>query len=257
MNPHSAARPVALPRRFLLVASLVLSVATATAATTKATAEDAPPFFNDAAHVLNGCHLSSIAYLARFTAEFPAERGEPVVLIVPNGDGVKRPHTIALLTWKGTWWGRDEYFGVFRIGARVDSGVTADDLTDRATTLISRISSRASRNAGYRRPPVATGRLSSAELSREATVAASLIPHPSTTYWITDGGREYPLVFFRPSPGTIAVYDPHRGTGVAECAATDDSRVVAMVAARLGYNASSVRAEVPALPAAFATVAAR
>ncbi len=81
-------------------------------------ADDAvtPPAFPDAGHVPNGCYLSTAAYLARFAAAFPAERATNVA-IAPRGFGGL--HTIALLTWRGEWWGRDEYFGVFRLGRAV------------------------------------------------------------------------------------------------------------------------------------------
>ena len=64
-----------------------------------------------------------------------------------------------------------------------------------------------------------------------------------TIYWVRDGKREIPLVFFRPAPGQIAVYDPAFGTGVAKCSQPDDAKVVAAVASRMGYRADVVRAE--------------
>jgi hypothetical protein len=59
------------------------------------------------------------------------------------------------------------------------------------------------------------------------------------------------VVFFRPSAGEIAVYDPSFGTGSAHCASTDDAKVVALVAQRLGYRADNVRAELAPLTGAL------
>ena len=53
------------------------------------------------------------------------------------------------------------------------------------------------------------------------------------------------MAFFRPAGQRIAVYDPEHGTSTAECAATDDAKIVLLVASRLGYRAESVRAELP------------
>jgi hypothetical protein len=53
------------------------------------------------------------------------------------------------------------------------------------------------------------------------------------------------MAFFRPDGKRIAVYDPAHGTSTAVCAATDDAKIVQLVATRLGYRAESVRAELP------------
>ena len=53
------------------------------------------------------------------------------------------------------------------------------------------------------------------------------------------------MAFFRPDGKRIAVYDPVHGTSTADCACTDDAKVVLLVASRLGYRAESVRAELP------------
>lgn len=232
--------------------SLAALAAFAAAALAFAANTDAPPAFTDAEHVYNGCHLSAVAYLARFSAEFPTERGEPAVLVMANADGVRRPHTVALVTWNGEWFGRDEYFGTFRLGFKVDANPSAERLEARAASVLARLSARKNRTAGYRRPPMVRGELSPSELVREVATAARILPFPSSTFWLKDGAREYPVVLFRPSADTVAVYDPHRGTAVAECASRDDAGVVGLVAARLGYSGGVVRAEAPVAAAVVA-----
>ena len=75
-----------------------------------------PPVFADAAHVANGCYISAVAYLAKFSTAFPAERGEPAAFVLPSAGGSNQPHTLAIVSWRGEWWARDEYFGVVPLG---------------------------------------------------------------------------------------------------------------------------------------------
>jgi len=236
--------------RFAALAVVIASTAGLLPATGPA---EAAPAYPESEHVYFGCHISTVAYLARFSAEHPAERGRPAVLMMDNADGVRRPHTIALVTWRGMWWGRDEYFGTFPLNLPADAKVAGHRLEARATTALAKAAGRRDRTEGYRRPPVARGSLNREELAREAAAATRILPHAATTFWVSEGRHEYPLVFFRPDERTIAVYDPHSGTCVAETETRDATRIVAAVAARLGCRAASLRTE---LPAGTAVVAA-
>ena len=105
--------------RLLRLASLTLVAAALAAPVARATARisnpsaalSRPPAYPDTAHVLNGCHLSTLRFLNRYLAEFPAERGETLVVSMRNADGSVQPHTIGLISWQGQAWCRDEYTG--------------------------------------------------------------------------------------------------------------------------------------------------
>ncbi len=83
----------------------------------------------------NGCYVSTIAFLARFQAEFPGERGVPLVMVRRNANTVRWSHTIALVSWRGEWWGRDEYYGVFALDREVGAYPDPDQLADRAANV--------------------------------------------------------------------------------------------------------------------------
>jgi hypothetical protein len=85
--------------------------------------------------------------------------------------------------------------------------------------------------------------LSPEERLREVTVAAQIIPYPTSIFWVRCGREELPVAFFRPGGRQVAVYDPQHGTSLAECSISDDARVVSLVAARLGYSSEGVRRE--------------
>jgi len=205
----------------------------------------APPHYPDATHVFNGCHLSTLAYLAKFSAEFPAEQGQPLVVQMLNADGCTRSHTMSLISWRGEWWIRDEYYGVFSLNCTVAAVSDLSCLKTLAERLYARHAAEVSRQANAPRPPVVPSHLSAEQRIRDVKLAADRIPVAHTIFWVRDGRREIPLVFFRPAPGQIAVYDPSFGTGVAKCSEANDAKVVALVATRLGYRADQVRAELP------------
>src|SRR5579871_5282625 len=130
--------------RRLALAPLALLLLAASAPSAAARLVDAgdplagPPHFTLEDHVFNGCHLSTIAFLARFNTEYPQERGEAVILTLKNGDGAYRSHTVALVTWHGAWWCRDEYFGVIALGRKVDAGQDKARLTERLQAVLER-----------------------------------------------------------------------------------------------------------------------
>ena len=74
--------------------------------------------------------------------------------------------------------------------------------------------------------------------------AAQLLPCPGQIFWVRCGRSEVPFLFFQPTTGVIAVYDPANGTATAECTPTDIPGVVAMVATRLGYTVAAIRSHV-------------
>lgn len=196
----------------------------------------APPSYPDASHVPNGCHLSTISFLAKFRSDFPGERGEPLVIEMLNPDGLRRSHTIALVSWKGMAWGRDEYFGVFALGRPYGAATDPATLAKAAEETYQRHAARLVRRDGMPQRPGDPADLTPAEQLREVTKAARIIPVPTTLYWAREGNHTVPLVFFRPQNGQVAVYELSHGTCVAACSVRDDAKVVSLVAARLGYQ---------------------
>lgn len=229
---------------WLVLGSLACTLGVAAAAARPlARGTDAPPPFPDAVHVANGCHLSTLAYLARFARTFPHERGEPLIVAMRNADGATRPHTIALVSWRGQWWGRDEYFGVFPLDAAVAAASSRPRLIARAETALERHAHARLRDAQGVGAIAARG-ASLAQRLRDVTIAAALLPHPAAIFWVRSGAAELPLLLFRTSDGHIALYDPAHGTCWAESTMRDDARFVALAAERLGYRVASVRADV-------------
>ena len=126
----------------------------------------------------------------------------------PCADWVRRPHTIALLSWQGQWWCRDEYFGVFTLDRPVEAKPDMKQLVLRAETMLEkhvktvmRTAVAASRSA----PPTS---MSSEQRLREVAVVARTVPFSTTIFWVKCGSRELPVAFFRPTAQQIAVYDP-------------------------------------------------
>ncbi len=236
----------------LVLATLSAPVAHATTRVSNpASSLSIPPAYPDSDHVLNGCHLSSIRFLNRYLAEFPAERGETLVVSMRNADGSTQAHTIALISWQGQAWCRDEYYGVFPLDCAAESNPNLDRLSARAERKLEK----------HAQMMVATGQaaarsespthLSAEQNLRDVTTAASLIPYSTKIFWVRSGNRELPMVFFRPDGKHIAVYDPAHGTSTAVCSATDDAKIVLLVASRLGYRVESVRRELTLTPPAL------
>jgi len=201
-------------------------------------APSAPPDFPDAIHVPNGCYISTAAFLVKFSAAFPSELAVPLT-IEPNE--YPGPHTVALVSWQNQWWLRDEFLGVFSLNQPVgDAGVT-DRLRRTATAAVDRRATRIPRHTRFaiarHSAQLATGAVS----ARDVATAAKLLPCPSEPFRITCRHRDTALLFFRPGAGCIAVYDPLTGTALAEI--DDDAssaRIVKLVAARLGYQATAI-----------------
>jgi hypothetical protein len=228
----------------LMLASTIISPAARADAAVPGVSQSAPPSYPDADHVCNGCHLSTIRYLSRFLAEYPAEHGEPLVINMMNADRTRGMHTMALISWHGQAWGRDEYFGVFSLGCRFEKEPDLSRLAACAESAYQQHARRVIRMEGTPRRPDDPEQMSRAQRFQEVTLATRIIPFPSSIYWLRSGREEFPVAFFRPSGGQIAVYDPLHGTCLAECSSPDDVKVVSLVAAQLGYRPDHVRSDV-------------
>ena len=223
---------------FALMATTTLPLARAGFAAVPPT----PPDFPDAAHVTNGCYLSTVAFIAQFASAFPAERAQPATIRPRNFD---TPHTLALLTWQGRWWGRDEYAGIFPLDRPVGGGTLTESLRRHAERIFEKRSIAQAKLSGYN--PANTEKLSPARRAHDVTVAAGLIPFRTERFSLRCGDQDVPLLFFRPTSGSIAVYDPVTGTATAETAITSSSAIVKLVATQLGYRVDAIRAEPLAL----------
>ena len=199
-----------------------------------------PPSYPDKVHVSNGCHLSTARFLAQFQSANPGEQGEILELCLPNAD---RTHAVALITWRGQLWCRDEYFGVFSLECRAEPKLEHKELAARAETLLRQQAYRLIHEEGAPKGYLARESMSADQRLAEVALAARIIPHPTTLFWIQCKNQEIPVLFFRLTSQRIAVYDPMHGTCLASCACRDDSKIVSYVAAKLGYSVDGVRSE--------------
>lgn len=189
----------------------------------------------------NGCHLSTLAYLARFAAEFPHETTRTFHVDRRTYEGTHYRHTVALVTWNHGWWCRDEFLGVMDLELPV---TTRFDDARLATRILAAITARVKRHGGN--PP---GLVAEPALRRsDLATARRILPLDSTLYRLTGGTTDTTVLFFRPAPGVVAVYDPNFGTAAAETTARNDAAIVAAIARRLGYGEAVARAE-SSLPA--------
>lgn len=250
-SPYPSVRASRAPIRvfaFVVLATAAFAPAAVCAAPEPTPERMRPPHLPDAVHVPNGCHLSTLAFLARYQAEQPGERGRPVVVAMRNADGATRPHTLALITFRGELWCRDEYFGVFPLGLRADAEPAERRLVARIEPRLEQHARLHLARPGSLRPIAAPGSLPAQEALAYVRSAATMLPHPARVFWIRSGTADVPALLFRPTPDEIAVYLPTHGTCVAECNIPDDVRVVELVAARLEYRDAVVRRDQP-LPA--------
>jgi hypothetical protein len=209
----------------------------------------APPCFPDAAQLPEGCFISTLAYLAKFTAAFPEESASSLTIQPKQHVG---PHTVALISWRNRWWVRDQHLGVLSLNQTCDRAIGTVALGARAEAALD---ARARSIAKWKRERIAGSLTPSAaaiNALRDVTTAASLLPCTSEQFWVKCGSREIPLLFFRPAPGQVAVYDPTVGTATAESTIACSTRIVEMVAAQLGYKVTSIRAQRTELIAALA-----
>ncbi len=227
----------------IVTAAFAPALSAATESPPPSAAPESPPHWPDALHVPNGCHLSTLAFLSRYAAEFPDESGKPVVVAMRNADGRTRPHTLAVVSFRGDLWCRDEYFGVFPLGLRTSAEPELRRLVARIEPLLEKNARLHLARPAALRPVVAPRHLAPAAALAFVRTAVAIAPVRARVFWIRTGAAETPALMFRPSPAEIAVYLPAYGTCVAECDVPDDTRVVELVAERLGYRDATVRAE--------------
>lgn len=224
-------------RRLLRSALVTLVLLVAFAANLRADDAVAPPAFRDAGHVPNGCYLSTTAFIARFAAEFPAERAVPVAM-APRGFGGL--HTITLLTWRGNWWGRDEYFGVFALNRSVAGNPEPAALVRAAERLLTKLAVSEVKAGRGSYAPAVPAKLPARELATLVRAAAAALPLANEVLWVHGGAEAIPFMFFRPAAGVVAVYHPLHGTATAETKLTDSETIVGLVAAKFGYPVAAV-----------------
>ena len=235
---HSLVRAARWP---LLV---VFAVTAASGAPAPHPAEtNAPPVFADAKHIPNGCHISTLAFLARFAAAFPGERGQPLVTVLPNAGGLRLPHTVAVITWRGDWWGRDGTFGVFPLRLRADTRPDDAGFSRRLARELERHAQAHLRRPDAVRPIPAPKRLPADEQLAHVLTAMELLPMRARVFRIASREGDLAAAFFRPAPGMVAVYLPTHGTCVAHLDSPDDLGLVKLALTELGYTALEVRAE--------------
>ena len=222
-----------LPRLACLVFTLL----------TVAVTRSAPPDFPDTAHVPNGCYLSSDAFLTKFAVAHPRERTRTMTF---NPRGWLGGHTIALVIWQGSWWIRDECFGVFATGLADGSDQATAEFEKTVAAAFDQHTTEYLRYSQLPGVPWDSRRLTATQRARAVATAARFLPFKTERIWVKIGRKELPFLFFRPTGGEIAVYEPGSGTAVAPCGRADPARVVAAVASRLGYKVDSVRPDRPA-----------
>lgn len=232
--PHRPCRILRVLPRVAPLVLVMIPLTTAFAARQQAT----PPVHPDAIALRNGCFVSTAAYVARFQAEFPQERAVSLTVELRDYDG---QHTIAVVSWRGAWWGRDSQLGVFPLGATVAAQPAPERLQAAASSALARQAVREERRGHdpYGRRPAPP--LPPPERAAMVREAAALLPQTSELFWIAGDSDEVPLLFFRPDPEWVAVYDPLTGTARARCAAGSPGEIVKAIALRLGYRAALVR----------------
>jgi hypothetical protein len=226
-------------------------------ATLSATADGAviPPDFPDDQHVINGCYISTMAYIAKLKTSFPAERAEPLTIFPRHGGVRRKPHTLALFTWRGQWWIRDEFFGLKSVRLPVKPAITPERVAVRVAGMCEKDSLWLLAQ-GKVQPLGAAAELSLEQKLAAVIFAASVLPYDTELYWVRCKTSRTPMLFFRPHRGAIAVYDPQHGTALAESNTADGRKIVPLVAQKLGYVVDAVDAFHPAEVADRTVIAA-
>ena len=136
------------------VAALLLVMISATPASA-AGPRATPPAHPDSIALRNGCFVSTAAYLVRFQSEYPHERAASLNVELRDYDG---QHTIAVVSWRGAWWGRDSSLGVFPLGATVGAQPAPERLHAPASAALARQALREEKRGHDpygKRPPTA------------------------------------------------------------------------------------------------------
>ena len=207
-------------------------------AATPGASRTSPPDYVDSVHVAEGCYISTVAYLTKFSAAFPDEFGSAVTI---HPKSHLTPHTIALLTWRDHWWLRDEFLGVLPVNLPVRTREITEQIKSSSEAALERRALRLSATRQTRRAGLHSRDDRVLDAPREVARAATLLQFASEAFHIESRGRKTCMLLFRPRPGTIAVYDPAHGTATAKTDLTSSVEIVALVAERLGYAAAIVR----------------
>lgn len=251
MEPTASSLLPRSARRFISLGAILAALLLAPAghAATRVS-PCSPTDYPDTAHVPNGCYLSAITYLKKFSEAHPGEQTR-VLGFAPRGWG--GGHFVTLITWHGEWWIRDEYFGIFPVGQQAAPAVNPAKLDQRAANTFDRQVTVRRKAGQLPILPWLPGKLTEVQKTDSIAAAANWLPFKTEQFRVKSATGEMNLLFFRPTPDRIAVYEPSHGTAVAVCAEADMAVIVAAVATRLGYTIASVR---PAFPASGALVAA-
>jgi hypothetical protein len=222
------------------VPPVLFTIAAMSAAHATLREDSSPPAFPDSVHVPNGCFLSTYAYLKRFRAEFPNEHGRELNIVARFADQRDQPHTLALVSWRGSWWLRDEHFGVFALGASAELHADSEELRVRAKSVTEKFSMNQVITGRCEKPKPPPGGLSPEQRLEHVIDAAEIIAEPSEVFLLQSGAAQLAFLFFRPKPGWIGVYDPVKGTATSECASRNGAAIVRAVAAKLGYAVGDI-----------------
>lgn len=244
VSPSPASRSVHGPLHAAFVLTVLSAVRSVPGPAACAEPPATPPAFPDSVHVTRGCYLSTAAYLARFQDQYPAESAWPLTVAPRNFGG---PHTLAVLTWQGRWWARDEYVGVFALDCPVTSTTDVHRLRDRAEHRIRSLAKAQLKAGRILGEPDALVAMPLATREREIAQAVTLIPCTATVIRVRCRGREVPFLLFQAGAHRIAVYDPATGTATVECEPTDPLALVQAVAKKLGYPVDRGPASTPPL----------
>jgi hypothetical protein len=201
---------------------------------------EAPPDFPDPVHVPKGCHISTLAYVARFGAAAPHERAQPLVIALVNQGGERKPHTVALLTWRGEWWCRDEYFGVFPLHRSVRAQPRPESLAARAAARLEEHAHQRTHETPASHLRSATPEALPSTDERDLALAAAMLPYPAQRFEVRCATGVLAVLLFRPGPDEIALYTPRHGTCIGRGAIRDDARAVNIIATQLGYHVLAV-----------------
>jgi hypothetical protein len=197
-----------------------------------------PPDYVDQYHVPNGCYISALAYIAKFKTAFPEERAEPLTVVPRRGGSPGEPHTVALITWRGRWWLRDEYFGIKSVRLPVSSAITPERIAARVAGICGQDSMtqiQVNNSSSDVAPELSfTTRMS------DVFAAAAVIRSEAAVYVVHSGAMRIPMLYFQPGPGLVAVYDPTHGTAFARSNTADALKVLPAMAQKLGYKVISI-----------------
>ncbi len=166
--------------------------------------EGSPPWWPDKIYAANGCFLSASAYVARLVSTYPAAKASTQTVEIPSCRG----HTIAVVSWNGVKYGRDQYIGVFKIG-------DGDPQASFEAALRRWRQEKRTHPYPERRPHSMAERRAEVLLARSimAFAKTELLPVNTPTGVVT-------VLTWRTPTGELAIYEPTLGTAVGSTAGT-------------------------------------